>query len=463
MNESSVRSMAVVAAACCFLVGSAVPAYSLDVAPRVLVVGSGGPAPQCQGGGYASIARALDAASPGDVIELCPGLYDETLAVNKTVTIRATPDAAAALAAVDCLGDGPVIPDPSTQVVFAQSKPFAGPLLTLAADGIEVSGLVLPGPGHVNDMEQTGGIMTSPDHSGYFVHDNLIQGQDVGIYFASDGSSPSSVASNCLRANGWAVANDFEPLADARIHHNLTTRNEEFTFEQTPGVRSVVLDHNRSRNDNIGYLFLGTDSTFAVENVVEGVGFEAMRFTGTTATVAEENVVQGTTFGLRIFGANRELKLLGNDLVVGQGGVVSPTNNQGLPVPPNFDVRIAENRISGARSGPGIGIGGGALQGNSVISENVIHGLRGEGIVLLARPSDSSTAKIIENIVTGNGGDGIRIANGVVGSTIEQNYAIGNGTITSLAVDIRSQAPLSANTWSENVCITDSPDGICVD
>src|SRR5215218_3843151 len=49
------------------------------------------PGASCADAGYAKIQAAIDASSPGDVINVCPGTYNENVAVNKAdLTINST-------------------------------------------------------------------------------------------------------------------------------------------------------------------------------------------------------------------------------------------------------------------------------------------------------------------------------------------------------------------------------------
>ena len=92
---------------------------------------------------------------------------------------------------------------------------------------------------------------------------------------------------------------------------------------------------------------------------------------------------------------------------------------------------------------------------NSWILDNVISGLAGVGIALLAGNTDNL---VRGNTVTNNDENGVLVAAGATGNTIEANQILGNGNGTTF-VDARDEA-WGFNTWRANVCQSDSPPGM---
>jgi len=301
--------------------------------------------------------------------------------------------------------------------------------------------------------------MTSSAHSGYRIHHNLIVATTVAAYFRSSGVDPSSFAHNCLRDNGWGLVNQFLPLSNARIHHNSTFRTVNFTYEQTPncpqfletgvfppcskssaGMDRVLFDHNISIGD-----------------------FQVYRFASSTATTAFENTLIDARYGMRLFGSNEDLHIIDNDIEVRQVGLARGSGAAtGAPEPSNVHVLIQGNTITGAPGNDpsmptaGIGMGVGGLK-DSWILDNVISGIKGEGIALLA---DNTDNLVRGNTVTNNGSNGIRVAAGATDNTFEANEMLGNGNGTT-TVDARDDAR-AFNVWRGNVCLTDIPAGtIC--
>jgi hypothetical protein len=400
---------------------------------------------QCGQTAYTSIQQAVDAAQPGWVIRVCPGVYPESVTVDKPLTLKGDPDAVEAL---DCFA-ATLTPDPNTQAIVAAPPDAATRIFNLQADNIDLQGFVVRGQIAADVVHpKSAAVMTDSAHSGYQVHDNLIMGNTVAAFFRSSGALPSSFHHNCLRDNGWGLANNWLPLVDARIHHNSTFRTANFAFEQTSncpealetnvdvcpasaGMRRVVFDHNVSMGDNTGYRLASSSSTTAFENSVT------------------------SRIGMRLVGAADELRIIDNHLQVTQTGLARLSTATLLS---NFGVLIQGNTIAGSPgTGAGIGMGERGLK-NSQILGNVISGLDGEGIALLAGNTDNLVG---DNTVTNNGSNGIRVAAGATGNTFEANAMLGNGRLVTGAVDARDDA-FEFNVWRANICLTDIPKGaIC--
>lgn len=405
---------------------------------------------QCANAEFTTIQEAVDEAvnaAPEDgVVRVCPGLYPEQVSVPGSLMIRGDAETVEAL---DCFAPTRPTADPNTQaIVVAPSGATATAVLfDLQADHIELQGFVLLG----STGSASRAVRTSSAHSGYRIHHNLIMANTVAAVFRSSGVSPSSFDHNCVRENGWGVANEWLPLSNARIHHNATFRTANFAFEQTSycpefletgdflacspsrvGMELVVFDHNTSIRDDI-----------------------AFRLGSSRSTTAFANTVTDARIGIRLLGANEHLQIIDNEFAVRQVGLARQSTP---PVPPNFGVLIRGNTITGASATAGIGMGANGLK-NSWILDNVISGLAGEGIALLA----GNTENVVRgNTVTNNGSNGIRAAAGATGNTFEANQILGNGSGTiPPGVDARDDA-WGFNVWRGNLCLTDFPKGaIC--
>ncbi len=86
---------------------------------------------------HSSILSAIDAASPGDLIEVSEGRYYENVELNKTLTLRG----------MDAGEGGPVLD--------AGGK---GPAITISADGVAIEGLV------VTNSSDSGILVNSDDN-----------------------------------------------------------------------------------------------------------------------------------------------------------------------------------------------------------------------------------------------------------------------------------------------------------
>ena len=435
-----------------FAVATLLPtAAAADVATGTIVVDDDNS--QCPDAEISTIQKAVDKAvkknsdrsAENDVnlVQVCPGLYVEQVSVREPLTIRGPltfPRDAETVQTLDCFA-ATLTPDPNTQAIVA--APPEGPtrIFNLEADNIELQGFVVRGQSGPAD---SAAVITDSAHSGYQVHDNLIMGNTVAAFFRSSGVLPSSFAYNCLRDNGWGLANHRLPLVEARIHHNSTFRTANFGFELVRGTERVVLDHNLSRDPTRG----GPTNTMA-----------SYLLWDTKLTTLFENGVASHS-AVRLFGGNETLKIVDNQMEVSLGGVVQQSGNlsTGLPPESNTGALIQGNTIGGTGNSAGIGMGRRAVR-NSEILDNVVTGLAGQGIALI----DGNTNNVVRgNTVTNNGGNGIWAGAGATGNTFEANTMLGNGRIvTTGGVDARDDNPLGSNLWSGNDCVTDIPDGLC--
>src|SRR5687768_7303643 len=116
---------------------------------------------QCPGAQFTSIQAAVAAAPPYTTIYVCPGLYNETVNVPKTLTLIGSSHDRSA----ERSNDGP---DPRhDSIVQFPTAPFG--IFSLHANDIELDGFVIQGNG------SGPGVFASPLFSGYCVEYNFIQ------------------------------------------------------------------------------------------------------------------------------------------------------------------------------------------------------------------------------------------------------------------------------------------------
>lgn len=416
---------------------------------------------QCPHARFSSIQAAVDQANADDVIKVCAGRYEEQVTVDKALEIEGDGasvmktvtmgDDAENLDATDCFSPTRPTFDLSAQVIVAPplDAPSNAPtvLFDLQADNIKLEGLVLQGNDNAALPGSRAAVETSAAHSGYEIQYNFFVTNTVATFLNSNGEHPSSFHDNCLRENGWGVANHFQPLIDARVDHNSTFRTRNFVYEQTPGclpssepctsligMDRVTFDHNVSKEDN-----------------------SVFRLAFSTSTTIFENTATSARVGIRLAGANDGLDVVGNHFEVSLGGVVQGSTPP-LPSPTSSKVLIQGNTITGAGTSAGIGMGLRALK-DSQILDNVISGLDGVGIGLLAGNSGNLVGR---NIILNSGSNGIHAVAGATGNTFELNQIHGSGRIANTGgVDARDEA-WPSNIWHGNACETDFPEGaIC--
>ncbi len=291
---------------------------------------------QCPAADFTSIQAAVDVATPGSVVKVCPGRYEESVTVGTSLRLVGVPGVydtvdcfAASLQALSPL-DYPIV-GPADDPLDRTSTAFA-----LAADDVDLSGFVVVGV--------LRGVRTDDAYSGYRIHHNLFANNTLGVHLGSGAGQatpgPSRVDHNCLRQNDWGFSNDdFETrsvLVNARIDHNASFGTSERAYEGL-NVNDVTYDHNDSRQDDNTIILSGTRDTRFIENQIDRVRL-AMEI-GTGAP-------------------NLDLEISRNNFVHIRPSTPSTAIgfNTTLTLSPNSNVTVSENTIAGY--GTGIGIGG---------------------------------------------------------------------------------------------------------
>src|SRR5207253_2381673 len=145
----------------------------------------------CPNADYTSINAAIIAAARGDKIMVCPGLYSETVVVNKAgLMLQGSTSESAGVA---CLR-GDEAADPSKDSVVNGE-------VTLEANGVLLESFTVQGAPATPVVLVPAGIATSPSFSGYVIRHNVIQNNPAGINLKSNGVDLTIVDHNCIRSN----------------------------------------------------------------------------------------------------------------------------------------------------------------------------------------------------------------------------------------------------------------------
>jgi parallel beta-helix repeat protein len=444
----SLRRVLVPAAALCALLAGTTDAHA-----ATLVVDRD--RAQCAHAAFTSIQAAVDAASAGDLIKVCPDVYAESVTVDKPLTLRGNPDA---VEAVGCFDEAPSQLgdlDPTEQTIVDGTGSSAQELFALEADDIVLKGFVLQGafqPDYLDVVRRNyrllrRAIATSDAYSGYRIRHNLIRLNSVGIQFGSRGTTESRFDHNCLRENVWGLATDDRALVDARVDHNATFRTRFNAFEPVLGeAKNASFDHNLSRQD---------DTAYKVAN--------------TTATRIVANTVQSARIAIDIGGGapNVDLQVIHNLVENPFGGNVSQGiffRTRPADQAPNTRALVMRNTVTGmalngiTAAGPPVTAQPRPSVTDSVFSHNLTSDNGQDGITLRGG-NDRNTVR--GNIAERNGRNGIYLQ-GAVDTLLVRNTMLGNGINPTLeGVDARDDAR-AANTWIDNHCVTDIPTGaIC--
>ena len=379
--------------------------------------------PTCQVG-YTTIGAAVTAASPGDVILVGRGTYNETVMVDKTVFLFG------AQAGVDARtrpGD-PI--DESTVNATATGGLNAGFIVTapmVVIDGFTVQGAT-DGTANGGGIDLKGGAQPA---DGATILNNILQNNAVGLYLNFEGFAP---VSNVLIEHNLFRNNNAGPQASSgngiftSACENVVITENTFTGHQRLGIginnsTSVTITHNESQQNARFVVFTGTMSSQFSHN--HGQNFVASSlFSASRATAV--------AIGFN----NGDLTITGNVLEGGQAG----STIRGIQF--------------GGYPGPN------PANTNLTVSYNTIRNMPLSGIV--AETAMLANSLIVGNVIAQNAADGIFIGTGNSGNVVIQNAAASNAGFDCHDSSTGGGTLGTANVWSENDGTTSSPVGLCV-
>ena len=287
---------------------------------------------ECPTATFVTIQDAVNAASPGDTIQVCAGTYPEAapgpLTINKTLTLLG---AQTGVDARNPRGAESIISDIQGTSVSASN---------VVLDGFTIQNSVV--------AAFTGyGIWLNPGVSGTQILNNIIQDNIAGIGLANGGASPALIRHNLIRNN-----NSPGGASGTGIY------TDEFVGGST--VRNVLIQENAfSGNNNAGIDSSNTDALGGVfgldigSNSFDNNGRAVVLFNTHMSSFHDNRVTNSNLAGsaaVRIFDNNSQLSILGNDLVNGVGHAIR-LSFLGVVGGPSSGVEIHQNNIGVTGSG----------------------------------------------------------------------------------------------------------------
>jgi nitrous oxidase accessory protein NosD len=383
MNKALLRRTGVALAALAILVTTTAAGPNVNESERTLVVDDD--KKQCPAADFTAINAAVTAARPGDTIKVCPGLYAESIVVNKAnlVLEGATSQADEA----SCVrGDN--ASDPLKSSVIHGRVRLEADRVTLKRVTVELA------PGGES------GISTSPSFSGYLISQNVIQQNEGGLNLSSGGAHTTQVAQNCFRAN-----NENDPAGNSGLA----------IFSEQGSLRNAHIEANTFTGHLEGSMFLGYGL----------LAFPTITPPSTDLLVAGNRIVDDGTFGVFLNNVSRVTVKDNSFSKVGQGVSVFPPASDVLVTRNDFtDNSLYSVTVDGDPfgcctypSGPS----------NVVVARNTIlrSGSSGprDGILLYATKGQT----VIENDIRDSYKDGISVRAGSTGNLIARNHVQGSG------------------------------------
>lgn len=271
------------------------------------------PATACQ-----TINAAIVKASPGDTINVAPGIYNESVNINKTLNLLG---ARSGVDARTRVGAESTINDPCAPV-------------QITADKVVLNGFTVQGSS-LSDPCLNVGIWTNPGFSGsqggHQILNNVVQNNISGIELDNTGVFQTKVQFNLIRNN-----NNPGPGSGNAIEVNF-------------GLNNAVIDNNQfSGHANSSLLVVAPSSSLTVSNnqLVGGTP-ERFVFGGVTNSSITGNSSIGSTATngtIRLFGGNSGITITCNLLAGGQRGI---RVDDPFSIGPNSNITANNNNIQG--------------------------------------------------------------------------------------------------------------------
>jgi hypothetical protein len=276
---------------------------------------------------FTTIQSAIAAASAGDTIQVCPGIYNELVTVDKTLTI------VGAQAGVDARTR--VVPVTSESVVGSGDGAFQ-----IEADKVVIDGFTIQGVN--NDPSAppfTGlgaGVWTNPGFSGtqggHQILNNIIQNNITGIELDNTGTFQTRVQFNLIRNNNNPGAGSGNGI--------------QVNF----GLNNALIDNNRFSGHTSSSVLVssgGDDQKITISNnelvggTLERVIFGSVDNSSITGNTATGSTSSGT---IRLWGGNSGITITCNLLANGQRGI---RVDDPFSIGPNSNITANTNNIQG--------------------------------------------------------------------------------------------------------------------
>ena len=419
-----------------------------SVPPGATVVGTAGP--NCSSPSFSTIQAAINAASANDTIYVCPGSYNESLTINKPLTI-----------------------DGAQYGVDARTRSVPDETVLDATDGIQyaagatsgtISGFTLGGFSTGNSY-----IVASNVGAGWNFTDNILDASGGGIYVNTDGitnPAASTIADNRFiqTTPSWAPSGYYGQAVSVwgNTGNNISISNNSFTNLSGPGAAinttgtgscgSSLDGTNFSTNLTIsGNTFTDNGASFVDPNY--GPGFIDENFlalfcsndaqvTNNTVTITDANDANAET-PIYMGGGNWNTSVTGNHLI-GNG----TSDASGIQLNSNFYA-------------PGTGVG---ISANT--ASGFYYGIHVTGSNFGENFAAPSGYTVSHNTISGSLENGIEVNPGSDNSdspsgTLSDNSSTGSAAFDCFDSTSGSGTLGTADTWTNNDGATSSPSGLC--
>jgi hypothetical protein len=357
---------------------------------------------------YPTISAAVAAASPGATINVDPGVYNETVTINKPLTLDGAQ--AGADASTRSGSNESVVQGPNGQTAFV-----------VAANDVTINGFTVQGNTSVNQFGA--GIYIQPGESGTQIRDNIVQDNIVGLFLSNSSATDQAVvANNLFRDNTQpGAASGTDIYADQ--------------FTAGSGMQNVLIENNTFTNSTFventwGIGISNTDGTHPftnlqiLNNTFNNTGRDLYFFDTTNSVVSGNTFTGATHYAIGILGGDSGLTIDSNNIEHNGTGILveddlggSPSSNvqvhfnnivgntHGIVVQPGgyTGTLNAESNWWGSPSGPsGAGPGTGDSVSTGVDFANWLRSPAGSTFQLIPNPVSPGNFALVINGTSGN-------------------------------------------------------------
>ncbi len=276
-----------------------------------------------------SIQAAIDAASPGDVICLSPGEWEENLLIEKRLTLRAAGTESEPLALIrSAREDWPVIRISSEEpidvtiqglkITGAFGDCYKGAPEWICAFGISVHGKATAVIEN-NTISDNGDGIGMWDSSQATIDNNTITDNDwhgIGMWDSSQAtvdnntitgndwhgigmrdSSQATIESNAISGNRYGIR--MVDSSQATVENNVISDNNELGIGMWDSSQATIKDSTIQGNTREGISLLDSAQATVENNAISGNGRGIYMWRSSQATI-EDNTISGNIFGIEM-------------------------------------------------------------------------------------------------------------------------------------------------------------------
>ncbi|MEX2174318.1 MAG: dockerin type I domain-containing protein, partial [Pirellulaceae bacterium] len=298
---------------------------------------------------FTTIQAAVNAAGPGDTINVADGAYSELVNVNDSVILRGNQfgvDGRSRAGANESIANG-----------NAGSTSFF-----VTADDVVIDGFTVRDQTNVNLFGA--GVYLQPGTAGTEFRNNVVTFNVVGLFLANDNSANPTV----IERNRFEQNNNPGAASGTGI----------YTDQYVAGgsVDGVVIDDNHFiDNNSAGINFSSTDPINAPvtnvtisDNLFDGNG-NALTLFSTTNTQITRNTIEGSLDNqIEILGGGNNIDITENFITGGQSRGILVADHPLVPVA-NQNITINNNSIAG-NAGDGLEVAAGGYTGSLDAARN---------------------------------------------------------------------------------------------